>query len=245
MTQITQNEHRILFYAHMVFLEQGNNAQLEWAIFYLAKKGKHITTSSSITMIKDELWRMYTSQPDIQVSAFFTKMEKAWKAYAKRKTSASAMLNVCISSNHIEMFNKMVKGANCTKIQMLEALIDDNYKALLHSKDVELRAKEEKRAQFKKEKASESKINKELRGKLLISKNYINGHKTKIRKLNEIIEKQSLNSSHLFEIIKKTAANGASLTQQDLIDATMLYTLTINQDVISEELEGAHYPSRK
>jgi hypothetical protein len=195
-----------------------------WVSTYLRKKGIFV---AEVTMknIKLTLFTQFKDLNERITFDFFRKMEKAWDAHNRRQASNNSMLNVSISKSHKSMFLRMAKDAKCTNIQMLEALIDDNYKNFISSKDEERFAKDAKKAKKDKTKENQSFTNSKLNGEILRLKNNNSGFKSQISKLRAELQPVKDNSTILFAMIAEAVKNSSKLTIDNLVEATIAHTL--------------------
>jgi len=214
------------FEQQVKFLKEGEKGQLSWAISYLGRKGIYLEVPSSITALKNQLYsRPYNNGlSESQIK----KMGLAWNAYRRRKSNTSSMLNVTISDRHIKKLKDMAAFGRKTKIQIVEELIDDNYKHLKNQKEKELQARMQKKSDKDDVNERIKKATNKLQHEVQSLTRKVNEQHIKISSLQKLIEQMKLNSSMLFEIIEKSKENQANLTERQLIDATMLYVTILN-----------------
>lgn len=217
----------------LTFLLENNRAQLDWAYKYLKKKDPYIIQQTTMKDLKkifiDSCIHRELDKKTFEMMA--SNMEKAWKADVKRHTSDKTMLNVSISKEHKSKFEGMALEKKCNHIQMLESLIDDNYKNFLRLKEQDLRLKEQeliakvtekaKKAEIKK---NQSYINQSLISDLHLQKNYNNSLNKQMTELKNKLQAVKDNSSILFTIIEKAKKNRSKLTDDHLIQATIALT---------------------
>ncbi|MEE1982502.1 hypothetical protein [Shewanella xiamenensis] len=207
---------------------------LEWVIKYLSKKGIFVS-EQTISQVKNTLFiAFHRNNNEKATFDFFYKMEKAWDAHERRQSSNKTMLNVSISKEHKINFSKMAKDRGRTRIQMLESLIDDNYKNFLLLKEQELVAKDAEKAKKAEIKKNQSYTNQLLSSELHLHKNYNNRLKKQVTALKNELQAVKDNSSILFAIIEKAVKNRSKLTADHLMQATRAHTLI---DIVQLPLE--------
>lgn len=207
---------------------------LEWVIKYLSKKGIFVS-EQTISQVKNTLFiAFHRNKNEKATFDFFYKMEKAWDAHERRQSSNKTMLNVSISKEHKINFSKMAKDRGRTRIQMLESLIDDNYKNFLRLKEQELVAKDTEKAKKAEIKKNQSYTNQHLSSELFLQKNYNNRLKKQVTALKSELQAVKDNSSILFAIIEKAVKNRSKLTADHLMQATRAHTLI---DIVQPPLE--------
>lgn len=227
----------------LTFLLENNRAQLDWAYEYLKKKNPYIIQQTTMKDLKkifiDSCIHRKLDKQTFERMA--SNMEKAWKADVKRHASDKTMLNVSISKEHKSKFEGMALEKKCNHIQMLESLIDDNYKNFLLLKDQDLRLKEQELVAKNTEKAKKAEIkknqsytNQHLNSELFLQQNYNNRLKKQMTELKNELQAAKDNSSILFAIIEKAVKNRSKLTADHLMQATRAHTLI---DIVQLPLE--------
>ncbi|EHC05151.1 hypothetical protein Sbal625DRAFT_3284 [Shewanella baltica OS625] len=211
----------------LTFLLENNRAQLDWAYEYLKKKDPYIIQQKTMKDLK-KIFIDSCIHRKLDKQTFermVSNMEKAWKADVKRHASDKTMLNVSISKEHKSKFEYMALKKKCNNIQMLESLIDDNYKNFLRLKEQELIAKNAERTKKAEIKYNQSFTDKKLSGELHLQKNYNNRLKKQVTALKSELQAVKDNSSILFAIIEKAVKNRSKLTADHLMQATRAHTL--------------------
>ncbi|MCA1898676.1 hypothetical protein [Shewanella putrefaciens] len=208
---------------------------LEWVIKYLSKKGIFVS-EQTISQVKNTLFiAFHRNNKEKATFDFFYKMEKAWDAHERRQSSNKTMLNVSISKEHKIKFSKMAKDkGGYTKIQMLESLIDDNYKNFIRLKEQELIAKDTEKAKKAEINKNKSYTNQSLSSELSLQENYNNRLKKQMTELKNELQAVKDNSSILFTIIEKAVKKRSKLTADHLMQATRAHTLI---DIVQLPLE--------
>ncbi|MEL4248458.1 hypothetical protein [Shewanella xiamenensis] len=220
----------------LTFLLENNRAQLDWAYKYLKKKDPYIIQQKTMKDLKkifiDSCIHRKLDKQTFERMA--SNMEKAWKADVKRHASDKTMLNVSISKEHKSKFESMALEKECNHIQMLESLIDNNYKNFLRLKEQELVAKDAEKAKKAEIKKNKSYTNQLLSSELHLHKNYNNRLKKQVTALKNELQAVKDNSSILFAIIEKAVKNRSKLTADHLMQATRAHTLI---DIVQLPLE--------
>jgi len=229
-------KHQAEFEAKFDFFYRNhkNKALLAWVIEYLYKKGILFNQNPTIIDVKSTLFNIFKDHDEIVISEFYRKMEKAWEAHNRRLASQTKMLNVNISKEHKKKFLDMAKLAKLTNIQMLEFLIDDNYKLLINFKNEERKGKEADKAKKIDVKKHQALTNARLNTLLMLEKNYNNGLKTQNAELKDKLNTVKANSSILFAMIEKAVKNRSKLAADHLIQATKAHTLI---DIVQAPLD--------
>lgn len=211
----------------LTFLLENNRAQLDWAYKYLKKKNPYIIQQTTMKDLK-KIFIDSCIDRKLDKNTFeriASNMEKAWKANVKRHASDKTMLNVSISKEHKSKFEDMALKKKCNNIQMLESLIDDNYKNFLLLKEQELVAKNTEKAKKAEIKKNQSYTNQHLSSELFLQQNYNNRLKKQVTALKSELQAVKDNSSILFAIIEKAVKNRSKLTADHLMQATRAHTL--------------------
>lgn len=198
---------------------------LEWVIQYLSKKGIFVS-EHTISQVKSTLFiAFHRNKNEKATFDFFEKMENAWDAHERRQSSNKTMLNVSISKEHKSKFESMAIEKECTHIQMLESLIDNNYKYFIRLREQELIAKVTEKAEKAEIKKNQAYTNRSLSSELHLQKNDSNRLKNQMTELMSELQAVKDNSSILFDIIEKAVKNRSKLTIGHLIQATKAHTL--------------------
>lgn len=207
---------------------------LAWVTKYLYKKGIFLSQHPTIIEVKSTLFNLFKGSNERVTFEFYRKMEKAWEAHNRRLACKARMLNISVSIEHKNKFKEMAKERKITNIQLLQSLIDDNYKLFIYLKDKERKDKEtesEKKAEIK---YNQSLTDKKLSGELHLQKNDNNRLKKQVTELKSELQAVKDNSSILFDIIEKAVKNRSKLTVDHLIQATKAHTLI---DIVQPPLE--------
>ncbi|MEL4252181.1 hypothetical protein AAEH72_14325 [Shewanella xiamenensis] len=198
---------------------------LAWVTKYLYKKGIFFSQNPTIIEVKSTLFNWFKDSNGRATFEFYRKMEKAWEAHNRRLACKARMLNISVSIEHKNKFKEMAKEAKITNIQLLQSLIDDNYKFFIGLKDKERKDKETERAKKTEIKYNQSFTDKKLSGELHLQKNYNNHLKKQVTALKSELQAVKDNSSILFAIIEKAVKNRSKLTADHLMQATRAHTL--------------------
>ncbi len=200
MTQTTMSKSSFLklFY----FLQSETPAEIKWVKAYLFKHSYVLSDRDlSLSQIKEHIFQDYLTNFSFReldtISTLSKKMYKAYKARTyRKKMGANKMLNVSISHYHIKKLHEMATCRRKTKIQIVEYLIDDNYKFLERQKEKELAAK-------KKRKSNKESIEEQI-------KNATNKYRSVIDNLEREVSNQKLKISTLEGLFEKLTINSST-----------------------------------
>ena len=126
-----------------------------------------------------------------------------------------------------------------TNIQIIEDLIDDNYKYLENQKEKELAVRNRRKSESNNVEVKIKNATKEFQYKIIGLNSKIDQREIEVSDLKNLLERVRIKSSLLLEITKLSNESQLPITTQQLSDVTMLHVTALdnNKDCVDVDIE--------